>query len=58
MEWINLSLLIFIFGVIFWELRNIKYNHLKSIDERLRALEIKVAKLDTLIKEVIKKWQR
>ena len=57
MEWVNLSLLMFIFGVIFWELRNIKGNHLKSIDERLRALEIKVAKMDTLIKEVIKKWQ-
>ena len=57
MEWVNLSLLMFIFGVIFWELRNIKNNHLKSIYERLRNLEIKSAEMNTLIKEVIKKWQ-
>ncbi len=49
MDWINTPLLLFIFGVFFWEIRNIKNNHLKSIYSRLRQVEIQLAEIKTIL---------
>jgi len=44
-DWLTKMLLMMIFGVIFYEIRNIRTNHLESIYGRLTEIEKQVIKI-------------
>jgi hypothetical protein len=50
---ITVTLIFFILGVIFWEIRNIRVNHLKHIYERLLNIEKMQCSLQEKIKNVL-----